>query len=373
MALGHRVRRAAVAVGVSIAWICALAHSANAHPLDLGYLRIHATGTQVSVQLDLDRKAVAIVLRVAAESVTPQLVKDRAAEIADRTYARRAVVSASGEPCGWAEATANLAGETVSISSAATCPMEGSRRWGFPFVTERTVSPRFQLMVKEVTASGERLTLIDETTGELNLADGTGAASPTGFAQFVWSGVEHIGVAPSQWRTEQGGVQLPDGIDHILFLLALLLGGGTLLQLVGIATGFTLGHSITLALAVLDVIRPPASVIEPLIALSIALAAAEAFVSRWRAHRWKIAAGFGLIHGFGFAAALSHLELTPQGKASALFGYNLGIELGQIVIVVAIAPIVIFAHRRGKTTAIRAAAAAILLCGLYWFVTRLMS
>src|SRR5690606_36578708 len=104
--------------------------------------------------------------------------------------------------------------------------------------------------------------------------------------------------------------KLADGIDHILLLLALMLAGGTLLQLVGIATGFTLGHSITLALSGLGLVRPPASVIEPVIALSIALVAAQAFAGR-REHdhrRWLIAAGFGLVHGFGFAGALHELE-----------------------------------------------------------------
>ena len=144
------------------------------------------------------------------------------------------------------------------------------------------------------------------------------------------------------------------------------------MQLVGIASGFTLGHSITLALAALDVVRPPASIIEPLIALSIALAAVEAFSGKLRAHRWKIATGFGFIHGFGFATALSHLDLGLRGKVTALFGFNLGVELGQIVIVLLVAPVVMLAHRNPKsgTPMIRAAASVIFVCGMYWFFKR---
>ena len=365
-----KIRRAHVVLGMVAAWLCAAAHSATAHPLDLGYLRVQSAEQQIDVQLDLDRNAAAIVLGIAPETLDAATVHARGAALAERTFARSPVTSGAG-PCRWAGATADLHGETVTIASSTTCLDQGSRRWTFPFVAEHAVSPRFQLMVKETGAGGERLTLIDDATTDIELA--TLGSSSTGFSHFVWSGFEHIGVAPSQWRTERGGLQLPDGIDHILFLLALMLSGGTLLQLLAIATGFTLGHSITLALSVLDVVRPPASVIEPLIALSIALAAAEAFVNRWRTHRWKIAASFGLIHGFGFATALSHLTLTTRAKVSALFGFNLGIELGQVVVVIAVAPIVIFAHRRDSKIAIRTAAAMIFACGLYWFVRRLIT
>lgn len=356
---------------VAILVVVATAGVAHAHPLDLGYLRVESRGTQVAVQLDLDVNAAAIALGVPPESLTPTAIPSRAAALAERSFARAPIVSAAG-PCAWANATAIRKDQTVTISSTATCPAAGPRRWAFPFVAERLVSPRFQLIVKETGTGGERLTLIDEATTEIELADeGNGtSASGADFPHFVWSGFEHIGVAPSQWAAEGGGVQLPDGVDHILFLLALMLGGGTLAQLLIIATGFTLGHSVTLALAAFDVVRPPASIIEPLIALSIALAAAEAFTARWKSHRWKIAAGFGLIHGFGFATALSHLELTTRGKVTALLGYNLGIELGQIVIVLVVAPVVLLAHRRGSTRAIRATAGVIFLCGLYWFVRR---
>src|SRR5438270_435264 len=85
---------------------------------------------------------------------------------------------------------------------------------------------------------------------------------------------------PTPPRSRRGptGWKLPDGVDHILFLLALMLAGGTLVRILGIVSGFTLGHSITLALSALHIVRPPASIIEPLIALSIVLVAAEALL-----------------------------------------------------------------------------------------------
>ena len=192
--------------------------------------------------------------------------------------------------------------------------------------------------------------------------------------EFLWSGVEHIGAAPNQWHDESGW-KLPDGMDHILFLLALILAGGTLLQLVGIASGFTVGHSITLALAALGVARPPSSVIEPLIALSIAFVAVEAITGLWKKHRWKIAMGFGLIHGFGFANALAGLDLSTTQMAKALVGFNLGVELGQLILMLALVPLVVLAHKSefAKRYVIKGLAGLILIAGMYWFVERVLS
>lgn len=346
-----------------------IASIASAHPLDLGYLRIEQAGDRVTVRMGLDPAAAAHLLGQ-RELDTSTLGGDAGA-LADASYALAPITNDDG-PCRWGPATAALQLGTVEIASTATCAGGGERRWTFPVVAEQRISPRFQLMVKETIGGAERLTLIegDDTALVLGTAD---APSAVGFAAFVWSGVEHIGAAPDQWRAAGGGLRLPDGIDHILFLAGLMLGGGRLLQLVGIASGFTLGHSITLAIAALGIVRPPSEVIEPLIALSIALVAVEAFTGALREHRWKIATGFGLIHGFGFANALTELDLSTRGMVTALFGYNLGVELGQIAVVLVVAPMVLVAHRSRWLGgyAIKAAASGIGVLGLYWFFERL--
>lgn len=358
-------RRALLATGV----VLALTQAASAHPLDVGYLRVDNTDTHVGVSLEIDRGAAAILLGIPTDGVTTRVVEDRASELATLTYARAPITSAQ-TPCAWGAASGTLTGKTVRITSTATCATTGARGWRFPFVRESRISSSFELLVKETIAGSERLTLLDKAQFEIELGASAGA-SPVGFGGFVWSGIEHIGAAPSEWHGE-GGLQLPDGIDHILFLLALMLGGGKLLQLVGIASGFTLGHSISLALAALDVVRPPGWLIEPLIALTIALAALEAFSGKLQRHRWKIASGFGLIHGFGFAAALTELELSTGAMVTALFGYNLGVELGQVVIVLVVAPLVLLAHRdrRTGTLIVRTGASLIFALGLYWFFVR---
>lgn len=361
--MAHARHVIACVVGLALG----LVRTADAHPLDLGYLTVEAAGERVDVRLELDAAAAAILLGIDAAKLDAATVERSADPLARSSYARAAITSAAGA-CTWEPPHATLAGRTVSISGQAHCPAPDGLRWTFPMVTDSAISPSFQLMVKETVAGSERLTLVDRDAPELELA-----SSSATFGRFVWSGIEHIGVAPGQWRGADGGPQLPDGIDHILFLLALMLGGGRLLQLVGIASGFTLGHSITLALAALDVIRPPASIIEPLIALSIALAAAEAFTGKLAERRWQLATVFGLVHGFGFAAALSHFD-GAGGTLVALFGYNLGVELGQVALVLVFAPLVILLHRRVPhgPLVLRIIASALFVCGMWWFVTRLL-
>ena len=355
----------------AIAALCVLALGthAEAHPLDLGYLRVASEGNDVSIVLDVDVKAAAIVLGVDPGTLDASSVRAGSTALAAGTFAREPIVTSRGA-CTWTAPSAALEGRTVKISGTATCHGPGLRRWAFPVVRDGRISSAFQLMVKETVGGSERLTLVDKTDAVITL--GTTGPSDVGLVAFLWSGVEHIGAAPSQWQRADGGLKLPDGIDHILFLLALLLGGGTLLQLIGVASGFTLGHSITLALAALDVVRPPASVIEPLIALTIALAAVEAFTGVFKKQRWMIATGFGLIHGFGFATALNELDLTTRGKVIALFGYNVGVEIGQILIVLAIAPLVMLAHGnpRLEKVVVQSAASVIFILGMYWFTVR---
>jgi len=145
-------------------------------------------------------------------------------------------------------------------------------------------------------------------------------------------------------------VHLVSGYDHLLFLLCLLLPAvlarrvglwqpvahwrNALLPVAGVVTAFTLAHSITLALAALGHVRISPSVIEPLIALSIVLAAIDNLWPILRnAPRWTVAFGFGLIHGFGFAGVLGELELPAGELAWALLQFNLGLEAAQLAVV----------------------------------------
>jgi hypothetical protein len=183
---------------------------------------------------------------------------------------------------------------------------------------------------------------------------------------FVLSGIEHIMIGP----------------DHILFLIGLLLLGGTLPKLAVIVTAFTIGHSITLSLAALDVVSPPAFFIEPLIALTIVVVGADnllvlkaspdqhqaaADIRAW------LAAAFGLIHGFGFAYVLKEFGLPQAALGWSLFAFNLGVEIGQLLIVVVVAGALILLHRRSVAAArliATAGSTAVIAAGVYWFIER---
>lgn len=358
--------RFAFVIGVAL---LAAPVAATAHPLDLGYLRLEATRTSVAVTLDIDVRAAAILLR--RDDVDAGVVRAHASTLAAASYAAAPITTSVGA-CRWGAASAHLAGRTVTIASTATCASDGRRTWTFPFVTDHRISTKFELMVKETIATSDHLTLVDASTTSLALGSPV-ATTGVSLRTFVWSGIEHIGAAPDQWRTASGAWKLPDGIDHLMFLLGLMLGGGRLLQLLGIATGFTVGHSITLAIAALGLVRPPSSVIEPLVALSIAFVALEAFSGLFERHRWKIAMGFGLIHGFAFANALATLELSRRSMMTALFGFNIGVELGQVTCVIAFAPIVMWLHRQPRMgpVMVRSLASVIFTLGVYWFLQRL--
>jgi hypothetical protein len=362
-----RVALVALATLGMLAMLGAVAAPAAAHPLDIGYLRIDAEASDVAVVLDVHVNAAARLAGLDPAAIDAAAVARHAAELADATLRASPIVTASG-PCRWTTAAATLVDRTASITAHAACPAAvRALRWTLPFLAQARISPTFQVLVKARIAGDDHVAIADKLRPTLALA----AKESLGFATFVWTGVEHIGAAPSQWHGASGW-HLPDGIDHILFLLALMLAGGSLVRILGIVSGFTLGHSITLALSALHVVRPPAAVIEPLIALSIAFVAAEAFLGRFERQRWKVAAGFGLIHGFGFASALNQLQLSTRDLASALFGYNLGVELGQVTIVLALAPLLLALQRHPRLhPVVRGLAAAIFVAGLYWFVARL--
>ena len=139
-------------------------------------------------------------------------------------------------------------------------------------------------------------------------------------------------------------------------------------------TAFTLAHSVTLALSVLGLVTPRLSVIEPLIALSVAYVGVENFLVKDPAKRWRVTLPFGLIHGFGFAGALGEVGLPKGDLPAALALFNLGVEAGQLAILAVLLPIVFWLAKRPAYTAwgVKIASGAIVLAGLYWFVERVI-
>jgi hypothetical protein len=154
--------------------------------------------------------------------------------------------------------------------------------------------------------------------------------------------------------------------------VGLLLAGGSLLGVLAIVTAFTAAHTVTLSLAALDVVRPPGPIVEAGIALSIVWVAVENLLSRQVIRRWLIGFFFGLVHGFGFAAILGDVGLPRRGLLTALFAFNLGVELAQVLVVLAVVPLLWYLRpSRLYRPTTQVASAVILLMGVYWLYHRL--
>jgi hypothetical protein len=193
-------------------------------------------------------------------------------------------------------------------------------------------------------------------TRETHVTLAAGAGSRHGLASFVLLGIEHI----------------LTGWDHLLFLLGLLLRGGSWFALAKIVTAFTLAHSITLALAAFDIVVLPDRLVEAVIALSIAFVAAEnLFGKPVVARRWLVSFCFGLVHGFGFSSALRELGLASSGLLVSLFGFNAGVEIGQgLVVAVALPALALLRRTRWERRMVWSSSVAILLVGAVLFVER---
>lgn len=185
-----------------------------------------------------------------------------------------------------------------------------------------------------------------------------GAEEPTPpLGAYFSLGVEHILI----------------GTDHLVFLLGLVVVGGRLRSLVGVITAFTIGHSLSLALATLGVWSPGAALVEPAIALSIAYVGVENLWIADARGRWRITLPFGFIHGFGFAGVLAEIGVPPGEAVAALLLFNFGVEAGQLAVVALVLPIVLWLGRQAPYRRIHGArwiSAALIAAGVYWFVER---
>jgi hydrogenase/urease accessory protein HupE len=173
--------------------------------------------------------------------------------------------------------------------------------------------------------------------------------------QFVFLGLTHIFT----------------GYDHILFVICLLFGVKNIRQIVSLVTAFTIAHSITLVLATLQIVQLPSQLVESLIALSIIYVALVTIFNREPKHQPWVAFGFGLIHGFGFAGILAEMRLDGNHLVASLLSFNIGIEIGQLIIVSLAFPLILLIKKLKKMEwIIPGTSIGILAFGLVWFVQR---
>jgi hydrogenase/urease accessory protein HupE len=174
-------------------------------------------------------------------------------------------------------------------------------------------------------------------------------------ARFVNLGIDHI------WS----------GLDHILFVVALLLGARGLGDVLKVASMFTLAHSVTVSLAAVGWVDLPSQIVEPLIALSIVYVGVDNIVGEPSRHRLGVAFGFGLLHGLGFASALRITDNVTWGWIGSLLSFNLGIEIGQALLILLVFPALVFIRKhRWSVFALAGATSFVALIGLVWFFER---
>lgn len=221
--------------------------------------------------------------------------------------------------------------------------------------------PRHQTFINVYDGDGLMQAMINQANARFEYFAGSRQGVVAVIGRFIPAGARHILIGP----------------DHVLFLIGLLLLGGTFRRLVLIVTAFTLAHSLTLSLAALGLVTPPARFVEPAIALSIIYVGVDNLLVRKgdRDTRVWIAFAFGLIHGFGFADVLREMHLPARALGWSLFSFNLGVEAGQLAIVVPVAAFLAVLRARKPEAARRvvtAGSAAVILAGAFWFVQRII-
>jgi HupE/UreJ protein len=358
--------------------ILVLAMPAWAHRASDAYLTLRVEGASIAAQWD-------IALRDLADSVGADIDGD-----GDLTWgelrARKAYlvawalgrlsVSAEGRPCapGPVEllTDAHDDGAYAVLRFALQCsaaPASVTVAYRLLFDTDA-----LHRGILRLDAGGQTQTAVFAPSSATQTFDLAGTSALAQMGAFVRDGVRHI------WS----------GFDHVLFLLALLLpavlrreGGRwvpvasfrpALAEAAKVVTAFTIAHSVTLSISALGILRLPSRLVESGIALSVALAGLDNLWPVFRARRWAVAFAFGLLHGFGFASALVDLGLPRASLVRALLGFNVGVELGQLAIVIAFLEGA-FAVRNSvayQRVALKAGSLAIVALSSVWFVERLL-
>jgi hypothetical protein len=337
--------------------LVAAASLASAHTVDKGLASISIDGQSVNYHLMLAVSAVTA-QGTAGVDLGPGAVPDYSLLL--QAVQKRVAIESNGRAC--VPATSRLTppaheGELVIIDVRFDCP-EPARTLTIRDDLFDVMGAQYHTIANVQWTGGSQqfVFMTQARTLRVDIAADT-ASRPAG--NFFLLGIEHI----------------LTGYDHLLFLLVLMLRGGGPWTLLKIVTAFTIAHSITLALAVLNVVVLPSWLVEPVIALSIAYVAAEnLFLRQAQSHRWAVSFVFGLVHGFAFSSVLRELGLPQQGLAWALLNFNLGVEAGQATVVIVALPLLFWMRRsQWEQRAVTVISTLVLITGLVLFLERAVS
>jgi hypothetical protein len=359
-------------LGLSAGWVA----ETHAHAVSTSFLEAQ-TGAEGSVALRWDLSVHDLVWSVFIDAdydgqATWQEILDARAAI-DGAVLSQLQVSRGDAPCALRVEDLALAQRAeqnyLSLALRAECPRAGRLQIGGPLFMTGDSSQRVLLSVSH---GGEPFTGVLSGTSPTWLEPEQGS-SWASFVRFVGEGVWHVLI----------------GYDHIAFILLLLLpsvlrpvegrwrgasGAGQVTRdIVTIVTGFTIAHSVTLALAATGTVVLPSKPIEIAIAASIAVAALVNLLPRLASLRLPLALGFGLVHGFGFANVLGELDRGGSSLLPLLGGFNIGVELAQLAIVALVLPLIYLARgtRWYAGGVLPLGSCALGAAGLVWLIQRI--
>lgn len=336
------------------------ATTAEAHVVaSTGYSTITQDGPEVSYLLSLEYAVLARAVELAPaadDSEREQALQaghERLAEYLDE----RVIVSVDGAACEPALASTSISSRAekpyADLALTFACAgSTGSYRLQYEvFAASEAVADDHTNLVEYDLGGESGRTVLDRNRSDFSVGDSSLVGSSLQFGRL---GVEHILL----------------GLDHVLFVVALILGATTFQSLLKVISMFTLAHSITLITTLLGGIDVPAVVVEPLIALSIAFVAVENLLGATR-HRMPVVFGFGLLHGLGFAGSLRITDEVSGDLLASLLSFNVGIEVGQAMLLAAVFPLLLLIRRNRFSVPFQQVATGVVATfGLFWFVER---
>ncbi len=379
----HCCRRVAASLLLALAGGQATAHKASD-----AYLQLTGTPQETSLRVDVALRDLDVALDIDADGdgrLTWGEIRAAWPSIEAYLHARIEVAGCNLAPVAQA-LERRIDGVYAALSLRADCRLEDAPAIRYTVMGEVDATHRGIARI-EIAGHPTQLRVLDPTRPErvdavaqlAITAQPVGAsprpttvAAPSAAMQFLREGVHHI----------------LTGYDHVLFLMCLLLPSvmrrtpegwqpvprlaHALLPVFGVVTAFTVAHSITLALAALKWVALSPAFIEPAIAVTIVLAALDNVRPIFRGRRAIVTFCFGLIHGFGFAGVLAELNLPSSQFVSALLQFNVGLELGQLAIVLAVTAMLFLLRRQPRYPlwAIRGGSLAAMGMGLLWFIER---
>lgn len=254
--------------------------------------------------------------------------------------------------------------ETYLVVQVQGLPAERIEQFALDYDLFFDMDPQQRLLLKVHTVQGDALYTMGPERRRLVIAPGYGSMLER-FADFVLLGGEHI----------------VSGYDHLVFLLMLVVAvllsqnsapGRPVVRLLKLVTAFSVAHSLTLMLTASGVIFLPPAGVELGIALTVLWAAMGNVLGRPHALSWPLVFLFGLIHGFGFANALREMELTAGDFITMMLGFNLGVEIGQVLMVVAVLPVLVLLRQCGAIYRfiLRGISAFSVVAAVLWVVER---